>query len=105
MDDWVKSINKMIKGTKAGGMFLVHINAGYTCYVLPWPTEMILTYSTAYQTAVKSIEYLDAHVAEDRALIAASAPFSLVNRWLEYVDKGQVRLFCSLFLICTLLSH
>ena len=64
---------------------------------------MILTYSTAYRTAVKSIEYLAAHVAEDRALIAASAPSSLVNRWLESVDKGQVRLFWAI--ISTLLSH
>ena len=57
-------------------------------------TEMIQTYSVAYQAALKSIEYLSAHVSEDRALIAASAPTSHVNRWLELIDKGQV-LFCA----------
>ncbi len=51
---------------------------------------MIQAFSSAYNIAVKCVEYLSSHVIEERALTVATAPSSRVNRWLEAVDKGQV---------------
>ncbi len=51
---------------------------------------MIQTFSSAYNIAVKCVEYLSSHVIEERALTVATAPSSRVNRWLESIDKGQV---------------
>lgn len=77
-------------------------------YIIYYPTacvlthlvsaEMIQTYSILHRVAAVCVEYLMKHVVEDRALVSAAAPSSMVNHWLNTVDRGMVcRAFESTF--------
>ena len=102
IDDWVKSINKMIKNAKSEGKCGVDddlYHTGDLSYWRPLPTVLssppvrAKTFEPSYNTALKCLTYLseDRHVAESRAFVILSGNRDKIKGWLECVDRGEVR--------------
>jgi len=72
MDDWVKSINMMIKTMK--------FNGGRTS-----------SYGSAFKTAIKCVTYLSGgdHPAEDRVFMGVGGNLDKVKNWLHTIDRGE----------------